>query len=91
MSKFDAVLSKISEALPVAPALPQQTAGQPVQQPKPQQPNPTLNATQQQEVEKWADQLTKINDPNKIKDILATIMQGVTHPQNGVGAQTKAV
>ena len=37
MSKFDAVLSKISEALPVTPAQPQQTAGQPVQQPKPQQ------------------------------------------------------
>jgi len=97
MSKFDDVLKRISEALPTTPAQPQQqqAAGQPVQQqPKPgtpQPPKPVLNPTQQQEVEKIADQLAKINDPNKIKEILATIMQGVTHPQNGVGTQTKAV
>lgn len=89
MSKFDAVLKRIEEQMP--------TAVQPVgavQQPKPatpQQPKPVLNATQQQEVEKIADQLAKINDPKQIKDILATIMQGVTHPQNGVNTQTKAV
>jgi len=98
MSKFDEVLKRISEALPTTPAQPQQqqpAAGQAAaQQPKPgtpQQPKPTLNPTQQQEVEKIADQLAKINDPNKIKEILSTIMQGVTHPQNGVGAQTKPV
>jgi hemerythrin superfamily protein len=56
-----------------------------------QPPKPALNTTQQQEVEKLADQLAKINDPNKIKEVLATIMQGVTHPQNGVGTQTKPV
>lgn len=96
MSKFDDVLKRISEALPTTPAQPQQPAAAPAagQQPKPttpQQPKPVLNPTQQQEVEKIADQLAKINDPNKIKEILATIMQGVTHPQNGVGAQTKTV
>ena len=97
MSKFDDVLKRISEALPTGPAQPQQqpAAGQTAtQQPKPgtpQQPKPALNPTQQQEVEKIADQLAKINDPNKIKEILSTIMQGVTHPQNGVGAQTKPV
>lgn len=89
MSKFDAILKRIEEQMPTTV----QPAGA-VQQPKPgtpQQPKPVLNTTQQQEVEKIADQLAKINDPNKIKEILATIMQGVTHPQNGVGAQTKAV
>ncbi len=96
MSKFDDVLKRISEALPTTPAQPQQpaTAAAAGQQPKPttpQQPKPILNPTQQQEVEKIADQLAKINDPKQIKDILATIMQGVTHSQNGVGAQTKAV
>lgn len=88
MSKFDDVYKRISEALPTTPVQPQQPAtGQTAQQ----QPKPTLNPTQQQEVEKIADQLAKINDPNKIKEILSTIMQGVTHPQNGVGAPTKAV
>ena len=72
MSKFDAVYKRIEEQLPVTPPV----AGT--------QPKPVLNATQQQEVEKIADQLAKINDPNKIKEILSTIMQGVTHPQNGV-------
>jgi hypothetical protein len=76
MSKFDAVYKKIEEQLPAAP-------------PKPNQPKPVLNPTQQQEVEKLADQLSKINDPKQIKDILATIMQGVTHPQNGVATQPK--
>jgi hypothetical protein len=96
MSKFDSILKKIEEQMPV-----QQTQ-QPVTgvQPKPagvqppqtaSQQKPVLNTTQQQEVEKLADQLSKINDPNKIKELLATIMQGVTHPQNGVNAQTKAV
>ena len=92
MSKFDAVLKRIEEALPVTPQQQQTAAGV---QPNPanaaQQQKPALNPTQQQEVEKLADQLAKINDPNKIKEVLATIMQGVTHPQNGVGAQTKAV
>ena len=94
MSKFDDVLKRISEALPTTPAQPQQPVQPAQQQPKPgtpQQPKPALNPTQQQEVEKIADQLAKINDPNKIKEILSTIMQGVTHPQNGVGAQTKPV
>lgn len=93
MSKFDEVLKRISEALPTAAAQPQQQQAV-TQQPKPgtpQQPKPVLNPTQQQEVEKIADQLAKINDPNKIKEILSTIMQGVTHPQNGVGAQTNPV
>ena len=91
MSKFDAVVKKIEEALPVTPQQQGQAAGvQPNTAPQTQQKTP-LNPTQQQEVEKIADQLAKINDPNKIKEILATIMQGVTHPQNGVGAQTKAV
>jgi len=80
MSKFDAVYKRIEEQMP--------TTVQPVAgQPKPGMatpPKPVLNATQQQEVEKIADQLAKINDPNKIKEILSTIMQGVTHPQNGV-------
>jgi hypothetical protein len=88
MSKFDAVLKKIEEALPVTPQQQQQAAGV---QPNTAQQKPALNTTQQQEVEKLADQLAKINDPNKIKEVLATIMQGVTHPQNGVSAQTKAV
>jgi hypothetical protein len=87
MSKFDAIYKRIEEQLPVTPQQQQQAAGS---QPAAQQ-KPTLNPTQQQEVEKLADQLAKINDPNKIKEVLATIMQGVTHPQNGVGAQTKAV
>lgn len=81
MSKFDAVLKRIEEQMPTTV----QPAG------GAQQQKPVLNTAQQQEVEKMADQLAKINDPNKIKEILATIMQGVTHPQNGVGAQTKAV
>lgn len=83
MSKFDEVVKRIEEALPVQP---QQ---QPVQQNQVGQPpkNP-LNPTQQQDVEKLADQLAKINDPAKIKELLATIMQGVTHPQNGVAPQT---
>ena len=81
MSKFDAVLKRIEEQMPGTA----QPAG------APQQQKPILNTTQQQEVEKLADQLSKINDPNKIKEILATVMQGITHPQNGVGAQTKAV
>jgi hypothetical protein len=89
MSKFDAVLKKIEEALPVVPQQQQQAAGT-VPAPATQQ-KPALNPTQQQEVEKLADQLAKINDPNKIKEVLATIMQGVTHPQNGVSAQTKTV
>jgi hemerythrin superfamily protein len=89
MSKFDAVLKKIEEALPVTPQQQQQTAG--MQQVPATQQRPALNPTQQQEVEKLADQLAKINDPNKIKEVLATIMQGVTHPQNGVSAQTKTV
>jgi hypothetical protein len=89
MSKFDSILKKIEEALPVTPQQQQQAAG--VQPPAPTQQTPPLNPTQQQEVEKLADQLAKINDPNKIKEVLATIMQGVTHPQNGVGAQTKTV
>jgi hypothetical protein len=76
MSKFDAVLKRIEEQLPAAPQ-------------QPNQPKPVLNPTQQQEVEKLADQLSKINDPKQIKDILATIMQGVTHPQNGVATQPK--
>ena len=76
MSKFDAVYKRIEEQLPAAPA-------------QPNQPKPVLNPTQQQEVEKLADQLSKINDPKQIKDILATIMQGVTHPQNGVATQPK--
>jgi len=86
MSKFDTVLKRIEEQMPVAQPKPNS--------PQPQlagQQKPTLNPTQQQEVEKLADQLSKINDPKQIKDILATIMQGITHPQNGVGAQTKAV
>jgi hypothetical protein len=77
MSKFDAVYKKIEEQLPVATGT------------QPNQPKPTLNPTQQQEVEKLADQLSKINDPKQIKDILATIMQGITHPQNGVATQPK--
>jgi hypothetical protein len=76
MSKFDAVYKRIEEQLPAAPT-------------QPNQPKPVLNPTQQQEVEKLADQLSKINDPKQIKDILATIMQGVTHPQNGVATQPK--
>jgi hypothetical protein len=94
MSKFDAVLKRIEEQMPIPQQQPS-TATQPkpagaTSQPATQQ-KPALNPTQQQEVEKLADQLAKINDPNKIKEVLATIMQGVTHPQNGVGAQTKAV
>ena len=88
MSKFDALFSKISEALPVTTQQP--NPSNVAQQQKPntaQQPKPVLNTTQQQEVEKIADQLAKINDPKQIKDILATIMQGVTHPQNGVQAK----
>ena len=85
MSKFDAILKKIEEQMPNVV----QGAGQP---PKPGiQPKPALNPTQQQEVEKMADQLAKINDPNKIKEILATVMQGITHPQNGIAAQNKSV
>jgi hypothetical protein len=76
MSKFDTVYKRIEEQLPAAPL-------------QPNQPKPALNPTQQQEVEKLADQLSKINDPKQIKDILATIMQGVTHPQNGVTTQPK--
>jgi hypothetical protein len=79
MSKFDAAYKRIAEQVPTTV---QPVAGQPnpgVATP----PKPVLNATQQQEVEKIADQLAKINDPNKIKEILSTIMQGVTHPQNG--------
>lgn len=93
MSKFDAVVKKIEESLPVTPQQQGQAAGvQPNTATSQQtQQKPPLNTTQQQEVEKLADQLSKINDPKQIKDILATIMQGVTHPQNGVGAQTKAV
>ncbi len=89
MSKFDAVLKRIEEQMPnmqQQPAVGTQTNPANMAQQK-----PALNPTQQQEVEKLADQLAKINDPNKIKEVLATIMQGVTHPQNGVGAQTKAV
>lgn len=90
MSKFEALLKSIEEALPNAPT--QQPATGVAQQ-KPVTPNqpakPALNPSQQQEVEKLADQLAKINDPNKIKEVLATIMQGVTHPQNGVNNPTK--
>jgi hypothetical protein len=82
MSKFDAVYKRIEEQLPAAPQQPQTGI-------QPNQPKPALNPTQQQEVEKIADQLAKINDPKQIKDILATIMQGVTHPQNGVATQPK--
>jgi hypothetical protein len=88
MSKFDAVYKKIEEQLPAVPQ--QSNPSNVAQQQKPntaQQPKPVLNTTQQQEVEKIADQLAKINDPKQIKDILATIMQGVTHPQNGVQAK----
>jgi isopentenyl diphosphate isomerase/L-lactate dehydrogenase-like FMN-dependent dehydrogenase len=90
MSKFDAVLKRIEEQMP---NMQQQPAAGTQTNPAntAQQQKPALNPTQQQEVEKLADQLAKINDPNKIKEVLATIMQGVTHPQNGVGAQTKAV
>jgi hypothetical protein len=91
MSKFDAVLKRIEEQMPNVQQQP--TGTQPAgsqTQPAAQQ-KPALNPTQQQEVEKLADQLAKINDPNKIKEVLATIMQGVTHPQNGVSTQTKAV
>lgn len=84
MSKFDAVYKKIEEQLPAAPQQPQAAVGT-----QPNQPKPALNPTQQQEVEKLADQLSRINDPKQIKDILATIMQGVTHPQNGVTTQPK--
>jgi BMFP domain-containing protein YqiC len=90
MSKFDDVLKRIEEQMPnmqQQPAAGTQTNPANIAQ----QQKPALNPTQQQEVEKLADQLAKINDPNKIKEVLATIMQGVTHPQNGVGAQTKAV
>lgn len=91
MSKFDSVLKRIEEQLPTA-VQPTGVAHQQKPNPAtPQQPKPVLNTTQQQEVEKLADQLSKINDPKQIKDILATIMQGVTHPQNGVSTQTKAV
>lgn len=87
MSKFDNVLKKISEALPVTPGTPQQqqtAAAQQTTQPQPgTQQKPPLNTAQQQSVEKLADQLAKINDPNKIKEILAGVMQGITHPQNG--------
>lgn len=83
MSKFDAILKKIEEGLPMTG----QTGTAPTS--GAQTSNPALNTTQQQEVEKIADQLAKINDPNKIKDILSTIMQGITHPQNGVGTQQK--
>lgn len=89
MSKFDAVLKRIEEQMPNMQQQP--AAGAQPNQTNPAQQKPALNPTQQQEVEKLADQLAKINDPNKIKEVLATIMQGVTHPQNGVGAQTKAV
>lgn len=90
MSKFDAVLKRIEEQMP---NMQQQPAAATQTNPAntAQQQKPALNPTQQQEVEKLADQLAKINDPNKIKEVLATIMQGVTHPQNGVGAQTKPV
>jgi hemerythrin superfamily protein len=81
MSKFDEVVKRIEEALPVQP---QQQNVQQQQQPV----KNNLNPTQQQNVEKLADQLAKINDPAKIKELLATIMQGVTHPQNGVTPQT---
>jgi hypothetical protein len=84
MSKFDAVYKKIEEQLPAASQ--QQNTATSTQ---PNQPKPALNPTQQQEVEKLADQLSRINDPKQIKDILATIMQGVTHPQNGVTTQPK--
>jgi hypothetical protein len=96
MSKFDAVYNKISEAMnqPAVTQQPAQGVAQTQQKPATStqsQQKPVLNTTQQQEVEKLADQLAKINDPNKIKEVLATIMQGITHPQNGVGAQTKPV
>jgi hypothetical protein len=84
MSKFDAVYKKIEEQLPAVTQQPQAAVGAQSNQPK-----PALNPTQQQEVEKLADQLSRINDPKQIKDILATIMQGVTHPQNGVATQPK--
>lgn len=87
MSKFDAILKKIEEGLPPMGGT---TGTAPTSGSAPQQTtNPALNTTQQQEVEKIADQLAKINDPTKIKDILASIMQGVTHPQNGVSTQQK--
>ena len=82
MSKFDEVVKRIEEALPVLPQQQQQNVQQ-------QQPVKTpLNPTQQQDVEKLADQLAKINDPAKIKELLATIMQGGVQPQNGVTPQT---
>jgi len=83
MNKFDNIVKRIEEAMPVTMQQQQQAAGTQQNQTGTQQ-KPVLNTTQQQEVEKIADQLAKINDPSKIKEILATIMQGVTHPQNGV-------
>lgn len=87
MSKFDDVLKRISEALPPTPVQPQQTAVQPVKpatgQPQPVQ-SPQQTQTQlknPQAIEKIADELANINDPNKIKQILAQLMQGITAPK----------
>lgn len=89
MSKFDAVLKRIEEQLPVTGQQQQQaagvapkpatTTGQPTQQQNTQQQQTQLKNPQA--IEKIADELANINDPNKIKQILGQLMQSLTVPK----------
>ena len=87
MSKFDAVYKRIEEQLPVTGQQQQQTAGV-APKPATTTSQPAQNTQQQQTqlknpqaIEKIADELANINDPNKIKQILGQLMQGLTVPK----------
>lgn len=93
MSKFDDVLKKLLEQTGTLPQTQQQSGGQQsstVQPVKPAtgQPQPVQSPQQSQAqlknpqaIEKIADELANINDPNKIKQILAQLMQSITTPK----------
>lgn len=90
MSKFDNVLKKILEqtgTLPQQTELQQSNINQPVKpatgQPQPVQSSqqPQAQLKNPQAIEKVADELANINDPNKIKQILAQLMQSLTMPK----------
>lgn len=86
MSKFDAILKKIEEQ---TGTIVQQQQPKPGIAPTTPVTNQPAQNTQQQQtqlknpqaIEKIADELANINDPNKIKQILNQLMQGVTTPK----------
>jgi len=78
MSKFDAILKRIEEQTGITASKPQ--TGVQTNTPVTNTSQAPVHLKNPQAIEKVADEIANINDPNKIKQILAQLIQAITKP-----------